>query len=257
MTDNADRYDPLAGAEPEAWLAIPEPDRDYSIPGDLVLIYPEGVSPRLIVRTPRVRADWGAAQDRDPWDEPAAPAVAIEYRGEFYRVSSVGEHGSAVEYRLDSWPEGEALRRTETYSRSSEIRRRLSEDHFAAALRIARLLTPLYPVIGMLPAEMQIGLAARMPIAIGRAVVASAVLETAVGGYMLFFGTVVRWIGDLVGADDVLLPSRLLGLPSSVWVALAPLLLMSGLWRLYRFHAAGAISGNLLLEGLVRLIPHG
>jgi hypothetical protein len=255
MTQTADRYDPLAEAQPA--ISCPTPDRDHSIPGDLVLIYPEGSSPRLVVRTPVVRDEWGVPEEADePFARPTAPPVAIQYRGEFYRVSSLGSHGSAVEYRLDPWPDGEILRRTVSYSRNSEIRRRSSQHEFAHALRIARLLVPLYPVIGLLPAELQLSLAARWPIAVDRATLAGAVVETLAGGYLLFFGTVVAAIGGMVGTEDAGLPARILGLPSTVWLALAPVLLASGVWRWWRHHSAGHISGMLVLEALMRLLPN-
>lgn len=103
-----DTYDPVAADDQR----LQPVEIDYSIPGDLVLIFGPGPRPGVVVRTPSLRPDWIPALDADAPEAPPGAAATIEYRGTAYEISDLRRHGSAFEYHLNPWPAGELMRQS-------------------------------------------------------------------------------------------------------------------------------------------------
>jgi hypothetical protein len=254
MNDEAaDLYDPMRETSAPS---MPTPSElDYSIPGDLVMLYPDGTRPRIVVRTPAPREDWIAAPSRIAWEQPEGVPTTIEYRGEFYEISDVRRAGSAIEYHLDPWPEGELHRRVVAYSRNAELVRRSQQAGFARSARRARWMQPLYPLIGFLPHDVQLAIAERYPINIVNATLWSCAAETLFALYYLFVGGVLSALGSIIdGRDVTYVPAKLLGLPASFWIVMSPLLLLEAFLRWREVANRGKIYGNFLMELVSRFV---
>ena len=248
-----DLYDPLEQRAQD----LPHPtELDYSIPGDLVMILPAGAYPAVLVRTPALREDWIPWPDPLNIETPSGVPTTLQYRGKFYGISKVRSRGTAVEYHLVPWPEGEIHRRVITYSRGAVLEQRSRDSAFRACLRTAKRLRLLYPLLGLLPSEIQLAIARRYPVNLAAAVRWSCAAETALSVYDLFAGAVLGALGSLVGSQNTpYVPQTLLGLPSMFWIAAAPLLIADACARWRMLSSQGRVLGNLLLEGVARLAP--
>ncbi len=252
-----DPYDPLDGvAAPQAEA----PDElDYSIPGDLALVYLDrslGGDParirRLVVRTPSLRPDWYSEDCVDPYSPPRSAPPAIAYGGTLFEVVGIHRRGSAVEYHMEPWPESQLLRRTVVYSREAELARRSEEKDFARAMLIARWMVPVYPLLGLLPRDVQADVARRWPVSMGHAALASCVLTGMAAVLIGFSAVVLGPIAALVGAEGE--PGIGGGL---VGALLAAILALDALVRWNALHRRRRILGFLPLEALWRLLPGG
>jgi hypothetical protein len=251
-TPPQDLYDPL---EQQVRELLDPVEMDYSVPGDLVMILPAGSEPAIVVRTPRLREDWVPWPDALNIETPAGTPTTIQYRGQFFGISAVRRRGSAVEYHLDPWPEGELHRRIIPYSRDAVLDGHAREAGFRASIRTARKLRVLYPLLGLLPSELQMAVARRYPVDLIAAVKWSCVAEMLFGIYYLFGGGVLGALGSLVGDHDVsYVPRTLLGFPPAFWVAMAPLFLADAIVRWRALARQGRVFGNLLIEALAKLI---
>jgi hypothetical protein len=105
-----------------------------------------------------------------------------------------------------------------------------------------------------LPGQAQAALAERYPVDIYRCTIWSCWGEVALGVYLIFFGGVLTILQDITGGGDPLLPATLLFVPSRLWVALSPYLILEGLAR-WRYALRGRLYGSLPLELLWRLLP--
>lgn len=254
MVDQAaDRYDPVEPGRTADGLFAPSAI-DYSIPGDLAMIYPAGSRPEVIIRTPTPREEWVVALDSIQAENLGQPPTTIQYRGAFYEIAAVYQHGSAHEYHLNPWPEGEIQRRVVVYSREAELARRVDELEFQRVQRRARLLGWLYPLLGFLPREVQVDLSNRWAIDPYSATWWNSLAEIAFAVYVFFMGGVVTWLLALTDAPEVAFVPNLLAVPASFWVSISPLILLDGLLRIRRLRRRGAVSGNLLLEGIWKII---
>ena len=253
MTESsADLYDPLEPGRTADGLSQPV-EVDYSIPGDIVMIYPETSRPRIVVRTPSQRMDWVVALDSPQAENLGSAPSTIQYRGEFYEIAGFHPHGSAWEYHLNPWPPSEPNRRTIAYSREAELTRRQDEFAFQRLQKRARRIVVLLPFIGLLPREVQLELAERLPIDVYRATFWSCIGEIVFGTYIIFMGGIVSALLSLSEQRDVSLFPNLLGIPVSVWLTISPFIIVEALLRWQRLSRYGHISGNLLLELLWKI----
>ncbi|MEI7632796.1 MAG: hypothetical protein WCK47_00775 [bacterium] len=255
MTENADRYDPLRDSTDRF---EPLPDHiDYSIPGDLVMIYPGDTRPKIVVRTRREKADWIPVPEHPSENTVGRMPTAIEYGGHFWEIIRIQPHGSSIEYHLAPWREGEIHRRVISYSRKAEMSRQLNQADYARFVSRVRRLRLLYPLIGLLPNGAQVALAERWGIDPGAATLWSCAFEALVAVYFIFFGFVVAAIGAFVTPDSAAhyVPERLLGLPGFFWTAIAPLLLLEAIVRWRLLATRGRFHGNCLLEFIWKILP--
>ena len=255
-----DPYDPVAIGGRD------EPDEvDHSIPGDLVLLHGRPATDatgraacwrRMVVLTPSPKPDWYAGEELDDWTPASASVASVRYRGCDYDVVRVGRRGSGMEYVLEPADPARLAHRLVEYGRAAELRRRSAESRFRRALLTARLAVPLYPLIGMLPADWQDSIAARLPIDVGRATLAACVAGVIAGGFLSFWQLAVRPLAGFVGrGGGTPAPDPLLWqVPHGVWMALGILLLVDGIhrWRVARNRHR--LQGFIPLELLWRLL---
>lgn len=258
-----DPYDPVATQDADG------PDEvDHSIPGDLVLLHGRPASDatgraacwrRIVVLTPAPRSDWYDGEELDDWTAPAAAVACVRYRGGDYDVVRVARRGSGMEYVLEPADAARLARRLVEYSRAAELRRRSEGARFRKALLASRLITPLYPVIGLLPADWQEAIAARLPIDAGRATLAGCVGGVVTGAFLSFWQLVVRPLSGFVGSHGGTAGSDplLWRIPHAVWMVVGIVLLVDGAHRWWVARRHHRLRGFLPLELLWRLVKGG
>ena len=193
-----DPYDPLLEHPAD------KPDAmDYSIPGDVVLLFgppdkqqpptpnePSSAQPvawrRIIVLTPQLRREWYDGEELNDYLLPEGATACIRFRGADYDVTKVAPRGSAVAYELRPADTSLFTKRLIEYSRPAELHRRASGRAFRRAMFFARFFWPLYPVLGAFPIEWQTSLGVRVPIDIQRMVDVNLVVQATIGIGLLF-----------------------------------------------------------------------
>ena len=131
---------------------------DRSLPGDLVLILPEGREYDLVIHATVPKRGWQVMQNGGPVSAPF-PGSAICYKGNFYEVVDMGSVDLNARfpycYQLRRWDENVAMRSTFTYSPESqaEEQRRWNED--VREGKISSQIVFLYPLLGLLPRAIQ------------------------------------------------------------------------------------------------------
>lgn len=252
LNQDFDAYDPLRNVPDEAPSFV---SVDYGIPGHLVLEHQPGTVPALLVRTTVPHPDWLPFRDALSDASPAGVPATIDYAGQFYEILSIAQLGSFTEYRLGPWPDGELHRKVFVLSKAAEVGRREHELVFKRSMNVARFVCPLYPIIGLLPMDVQFALAERVPINLKTAIGWSTLLEVMAGVYLFFIGGVVGVIGGLMAGGPVsYLPGFLEQVPTTVWLVVGPLVLLDALLR-WRSLRQGQPRGILPLELLWRLFP--
>lgn len=213
------------------------PARRHIAAGDFVSRVPGSDPPALLIDTRIERPHW-RARSESTFGHPPLPGTALLFDGAPWEVVEIGwREGSfpRYTYRLEPWDERHPLRQPETYS-AEEVRRLVEQRRAAArsnrASVGARLLSPL---LGALPADLQLRIANDAGFPPGQLTLPSAVLETLVGIAMTG-----RLVYGLVGLDAY-------GSPG-VWYqdsTAGPFFVIEGAVRTLMALRVGAASGAL------------
>ena len=171
-----------------------------------------------------------------------APGTAVFYGDALFEVVDAQPGAQGWRWRLASWREGEVIRGSFELSRPAvaALAASLRSDREKAKRR--RRLGWLLPVAGLAPVDVEERWASEVGFPVGRAIVASSLLEMLLGG-IGFVQLVTLRLGGWF------LPAALR------WVAfVGPLLLIEGVIRLGSYLATGHGVGSLLGH-LLRLLP--
>lgn len=265
MVAGHDPYDPLL-----EHLADKPDAMDYSIPGDLILLFgpPEAKQPplqgeptaehpspwrKIIVLTPRHRRDWYDGEELNDYLLPEGATACVRFRGADYDVTQVAPRGSAVAYELRPADPSRLARRLVEYSRSAELHRRASGRAFRRAMFFARFLWPLYPLLGALPIEWQTSLGTRVPIDVQRMVDVNLVSQATVGIGLLFWQTVLFPLGAFISsAAQGSAPPE--ATHPYLWVVLGSVLLIDALIRWRLASRTRRLTGFIPVELLWRVV---
>jgi hypothetical protein len=152
------------------------------------------------------------------------PGTAVAWEGELFEVVQVRElAGGALEYLLDTWHEENVLRHVEGYDSASELRRAKERERARKRERYRRRLTLLAPLVGLLPAEVQLEIESEYGVSAQRSSFLSAALFALLGGVLI-----ALCVGILIQEKRVV-----------------PLLLLPGVWL------AGTSTTRMLLVMLI------
>lgn len=172
------------------------------------------------------------------------PGTAVFYGDTLFEALEGQRVGREWRWRLAPWREGEAIRSSFTLSRQAVTALAAGQSAERDRTRRLRRLRWLLPLAGLAPVHLQQRWAGDLAYPLGRAVVASCLLEIVAGA--IGFGQLVT-----LRLDGWFLP------PGLRWLAIVgPLLFVEGLLRLGVFLATGQALGSVFGQ-LVRLRGQG